>query len=63
MNDAAYDSLVTRIRNAIGRNREFAALLCNVPCSPTHRNSKMQALVRNEEGRIIARLPASVVRE
>jgi hypothetical protein len=60
MTEAALDNLTTRIRNSLGCSKELAQQYArDMGDKPEIQNG--QILVRNEDRRIIARLPASVL--
>jgi hypothetical protein len=62
MTEAAFDDLVKRIRNSLDCSKELAADYAKgIGETPEIQNG--QVLVRNEDKRIIARIPESVLAE
>ena len=60
MNDADFGALVTRIRNALGCGKDLAADYARaIGDDPTIQLGNV--VILDEEGRIIARVPASVL--
>lgn len=61
MTDSALEGLVTRIRNCLGCSKELAGEYARGISDPPEIQNG-QIVVRNEERRIIARLPESVMK-
>ena len=62
MTEAAFDDLVKRIRNSLDCSKELAADYAkSIGDNPEVQNG--QVLVRNEDKRIVARLPEKVLAE
>jgi len=62
MTEAAFDDLVKRIRNSLDCSKELAADYAkSIGETPEIQNG--QILVRNEDKRIVARIPESVLAE